>query len=292
MTAPSPFASELKSRVYLKQRLAAEKAEFEAFLREMEWEETPQRRAPMFSIPSPTILPGPESRNGKFRSVVHKYLKERNPNAKKGKTYSFKEGTKEMMEEYSKTGDGDFLAPIAKKDVDHIQKIMSELDDMVAPGPDGKVQIQYFGKKDGPGIAFYDDLKLKGKKHDIIATNPSDLRGDIDAFRGDQVHEMGHALEFNHPKLKNLREAWAKQKTDGVSWHEVVADAGNGKTYVIRYYHVPAVKDYAWAEYGGLPVGVELVSVGLEFMWRNPMSLFKSDEEHFYFIMMVMRGVI
>lgn len=103
------------------------------------------------------------------------------------------------------------------------------------------------------------------------------------------VHELGHAIEFNHPEVLQASRAFLDRRTSGeatkwlggsykkkeVAWFDAFIDPYVGKDYFIH----------------GLRA-TEVVSMGLEYMQRNALEFWQKDRDHFAYIWEIMRGRI
>lgn len=277
MTAPGVDATAIQKEEYIATRLAAEKTEFDSFLSETGFD---LNSVGNYGVTMDTGVA--DGGGGAFRDLVHGYVKDSSELTKKK---AFRDG-KVLLKEWDRTDVRKELTkpdPIAKK---KFEQVRDEIDKFCAPPLDGTkiLDISYYGKKSGSNSAWH----VRWKDKTAICSYDEWTIGT--KFRKVQAHEIGHAIEMANPKAVSLREAYIRKRMADLKpeWHDVVDSKGK----VIRYYHVPAIRDYTWAEYGGHEVGVEWASTGLEFFWQDPYRLYRTDKDHFFWIVMLLRGVL
>jgi hypothetical protein len=111
------------------------------------------------------------------------------------------------------------------------------------------------------------------------------------------VHEMGHALEHQKPSVHEAGKQFLSYRTAGLPLERVADDDGHGEP-------IMAVKDdfdramadkltgyYVGRVYGDRdqPDGIEVISCGLEYMYRDPVQFARNDPEYFQFMVSVLR---
>ena len=115
------------------------------------------------------------------------------------------------------------------------------------------------------------------------------LKSDVRAIT---VHEIGHWYELNLPGVKEKAINYWKSRTGNLGKDKV----SEMNTY--GYNGMRASKGKFKQEYNGkiYPNGVgeigatEIVSLGVEQMFRNPVAFAKSDPDYFAFVYDIMRG--
>lgn len=117
------------------------------------------------------------------------------------------------------------------------------------------------------------------------------IQGQTIHYRGSNVanvvHELGHLLESNVPELRDAALAWrarrikeAGTKTAALGGRYAANEVANPDRFINRY---------VGKIYEGDKV-TEVISVGLEMMYRDPAGFFEADPDHFEFILKIMRG--
>lgn len=99
------------------------------------------------------------------------------------------------------------------------------------------------------------------------------------------VHEIGHLLHNGSPEVQRLTRAFFEDRTVGedlasINWaNEMGKKDGFRDGYVGRVY-----------PFEDVPGGLEVVSMGLEYMYADPVNFYKEDKDHFTFIYALMKG--
>jgi len=100
------------------------------------------------------------------------------------------------------------------------------------------------------------------------------------------VHEYGHFIDFEGSHdTQRITEEFFNRRTQGESMVNI-----NGREGEVGY-RDHFITPYVGRVYGDLK-GLEVMSVGLEYMYHNPEELLRLDREHFKVIYAVMRGVL
>jgi hypothetical protein len=123
--------------------------------------------------------------------------------------------------------------------------------------------------------------------HPAEPARPSQLNLAPDSETRTFVHEITHELEFAHPEINfAAREFLAKRRGDeDLQPLSILSPERRWRSDEISF------KD-KWKEYGGDPYagktygnnGSELVTMGVERLWRDPILFAKEDPEYFEFI--------
>ena len=105
------------------------------------------------------------------------------------------------------------------------------------------------------------------------------------------VHEIGHAVEWFHPEVLQSSLRFWRRRTAGEA-SERLSKLVPGSNYSA---HEIARKDafidaYVGKDYGG--AYTEIVSMGLEYMQRDPLAFWRKDPDHFSYIWDIMRGIV
>jgi hypothetical protein len=135
--------------------------------------------------------------------------------------------------------------------------------------------------KDYRGRAYYSPLNKS------IVLDP-DNKPDI------VIHELGHWLEDNYVDVIAKSMKFYNRRTQGESLTEMATlfpthgyRVGE-VTRVDKFLHPYMGKEYVQ---NGKNTATELVSMGLEMMWREPLELAKKDPDYFDFIWHLLRGL-
>jgi SPP1 gp7 family putative phage head morphogenesis protein len=117
------------------------------------------------------------------------------------------------------------------------------------------------------------------------------MPGNIFMFKGDPsrtvVHELGHVLEFSNPKIHQAAVDFLNRRTEGETpvplkqWSEFYGD--DEITTPDKFIH-----PYMGKRYNG---ATEVVSMGLEYMYADPVKFAQYDPDYFDFIFNLVREV-
>lgn len=124
---------------------------------------------------------------------------------------------------------------------------------------------------------------MKGGKDPVIWLS------DNDASTGTLIHELGHQIEYSNPSIKQAANDFLERRTAGKEVktlneltnstrfepHEVAKEGGFINPYVGKIYGDKAT---------------EVVSMGVEALWRYPSQFIKDDPEHASLIIDILRG--
>ena len=98
------------------------------------------------------------------------------------------------------------------------------------------------------------------------------------------IHEMGHYIEKNSPGVHAKVQAFYDMRTKG----EIAKHLGIGYRPDEMFKKGKFIDNYMGKVY---PNATEILSVGLEYMYNNPMKLMTKDPEMFDFVIDIIRGV-
>lgn len=154
-------------------------------------------------------------------------------------------------------------------------------------------------------------IKMRSMADDYRAdAEPFDGFGRVNiggkSSRAVQVHEMGHTLEFRSDDIaKSTREFLEYRLQKGGKGNVYLADefpeygynaleVGNSDEFdkLVQAMGRPKTsahyigKQYDWTTYN------EILSMGVEYLYRDPVTFAKADPEYFDFIIGVLRGVL
>ena len=107
---------------------------------------------------------------------------------------------------------------------------------------------------------------------------------------GTVVHELAHAIDHAHPSLVARAIAWRDARTAGESWQRLSALTGNSGYAA----HEVAKPDRFFHPYIGKSYGTratEVLSMGLEAMYDDPIKLARDDAGMFDLIFRIMKGL-
>ncbi len=110
------------------------------------------------------------------------------------------------------------------------------------------------------------------------------------------VHELGHILEEFVDEILKASQAVFERRTAGeafVRLSQLRPGVGYGAQELTKKdaWIDPYVgRTYSAAVYGS--DGTEVLTMGLEYMYRNPLEFWRKDSDHFTYIWDIMRGVI
>ena len=107
------------------------------------------------------------------------------------------------------------------------------------------------------------------------------------------VHELGHTFEFSDWRVLEAAERFLKRRAAAdPRGLQNLSEIEEGRGY--------ALWEEAWADkfvesymgkFYGERQGSEIVSMGLEYLWSDPMKLYRLDPEYFAFMVDLLRGV-
>lgn len=104
------------------------------------------------------------------------------------------------------------------------------------------------------------------------------------------IHEIAHAIEYEHPEVASATADFFSERTAGEALQKL-QDLQPGFGY--RSYEVAKPDDfynpYVGRVYKGGPA-TEIVTMGLERMWRDPLDFWEEDPGHFTFTWKIMTG--
>jgi len=102
------------------------------------------------------------------------------------------------------------------------------------------------------------------------------------------IHEMGHWLEFNDPEVNEKAVEFYKRRTEGET-DEWLGDNYSRRELTKRDRFLDPYMGKTYSRKGQI-ANTELVSMGLEYYWDEPVKLAKEDPEYFDFIFDLLRG--
>jgi len=105
------------------------------------------------------------------------------------------------------------------------------------------------------------------------------------------VHEFGHAIEYRNDAVHNALLAFYRARThgqDNEKLADILPNSGYEDYEITRRDSFP--DPYCGKDYGGY--ATELLSMGLQFMYDDPVQFIKKDPEYFNLIYDIMSGVI
>jgi SPP1 gp7 family putative phage head morphogenesis protein len=159
-------------------------------------------------------------------------------------------------------------------------------------------------------LKFIDDklmpstgIQLKFQ-YDLMRAYATGIKGTIhfgayEKNAGVVVHEVGHVLHWNSPEISQLIEEFFMQRTDNLKkpWskrhgEDVIPD-DFFNSYIGRIYGWEEKNNRILEKQGsGLRMyGQEVLSMGLQAMYENPMEFYKKDKEHFLLTYAILRGL-
>jgi hypothetical protein len=157
---------------------------------------------------------------------------------------------------------------------------------MVGPRPGVHcVQMRYDESSFWGDRASYSDHGL--------CVNLKGADGDID---GTIVHELGHWFEVNAPEVLEKAIAFHRRRTEGEKW-VTMNEAEPGANYhetehtkVDNFFRPYVGKLYGdYLKDDGKITATEIVSMGIELMWRSPSYFAETDPDYFDFIWGLLR---
>ncbi len=95
------------------------------------------------------------------------------------------------------------------------------------------------------------------------------------------VHELGHALEFNHPEILEASLRFYDRRTAGEALRAMpfTREQSRFDAFIDPY----VGRDYA-------RTATEVLSMGIEYMSRSPLEFWQKDPDHFAYIWDILRG--
>jgi hypothetical protein len=108
------------------------------------------------------------------------------------------------------------------------------------------------------------------------------------------IHELGHYLENSNPYVHDRALAFLERRTRGnklESLRELTGDKNYEAGEMARQgnFILPYMGKIYRDVYGNI-TGTEIISAGMENMWKNPVSFAKKDPDYFDFLIDVLRG--
>jgi hypothetical protein len=104
------------------------------------------------------------------------------------------------------------------------------------------------------------------------------------------AHEVAHVLEMNNPSVYQAAVAFRERRTQGEKTQSLrsatgVANYGAGeRTRADKFLH-----PYMGKEYPSYMGATEIISMGLEYMYAEPVRFARDDPDYFDFIYTLMR---
>ena len=117
--------------------------------------------------------------------------------------------------------------------------------------------------------------------------------GAVERNAGVVVHESAHVIHWNNKEVANLVNEFFDRRTYGdsmVKYHGENVKKDN-------FYNPYVGRVYGWEDQrlgkadGDKFFGQEVLSMGFQAMYEDPMGFYKKDKEHFLFIYGIMRGL-
>lgn len=105
------------------------------------------------------------------------------------------------------------------------------------------------------------------------------------------VHELGHSIEWFHPDVLRSSLRFYDRRTAG----EAVQRLRDLRPLVNYDFHEMTRVDAFIDPYVGREYGrqfTEVLSMGLEYMSRDPLEFWQKDPDHFAYIWNIMRGIV
>jgi len=100
------------------------------------------------------------------------------------------------------------------------------------------------------------------------------------------VHELAHHVHWESESTRGIADAFWRRRTEGeqlITLYDGTAEKG----YRDRF-----ITPYIGKQYGASQEGLEVLSMGFEYMNRAPVQLRAMDPEHFNLVLAVMAGII
>lgn len=104
------------------------------------------------------------------------------------------------------------------------------------------------------------------------------------------AHELGHVLDAANSNGSALAQAIVQGRIK-VNPRKLARFGPSGKVAYWYYPDVRGISEYATCNYSSFAPGGEFTPENLAYFWRDPMRLFEVDEEAFYFITSLLRGL-
>lgn len=143
------------------------------------------------------------------------------------------------------------------------------------------------GKKIKGDVEFRFDLEEKRAYYDkpnggVVTTG---RRDDVETY----IHEIGHHIENITPGLTRRMKDFLERRTKGEKFRKMSEVTGN-----IMYEDIEITKpDKFFNPYVGkqYPDDTEVLSMGIERLFKDPLEFLKDDREHFELIIDVLKGL-
>jgi SPP1 gp7 family putative phage head morphogenesis protein len=143
-------------------------------------------------------------------------------------------------------------------------------------------------------------VKLKFK-HDLWRAYATGATGEIffgkyEKDAGVIVHETAHVIHWNNPEVADLIHEWYEQRTAG----EKMTKHNGEDTKRDHFYNPYVGRVYGWeAKYGKVQnkftntgfMGQEVLSMGMQAMYTDPIKFYKQDKEHFLLTYAIIKGL-
>ena len=142
------------------------------------------------------------------------------------------------------------------------------------------------------------EKSAKGGKIKLNRTNPTDGRSD--AVKGginmtekaptrSYVHEIGHNVELNSPRIKKRAKEFLERRTRGEKVQKLSDITGNPKW---ESYEVVKPDKFKEPYMGRIyPSGdTEIVSMGVEWLDKDPVGFATQDPDYFTWLINTLRG--
>jgi SPP1 gp7 family putative phage head morphogenesis protein len=154
-----------------------------------------------------------------------------------------------------------------------------------------------------PKLAPESGVRLKFQ-HDLYRAYAIGSKGTIhfgkyEKNAGVVVHEVGHVIHWNNPEIAELIEEFFMKRTENLKkpkskrhGEDVIPD-DFFNSYIGRIYGWEENNNKIYKKRGSKMrmYGQEVLSMGLQAMYENPMKFYKDDKEHFLFTYAILRGL-
>ena len=154
-----------------------------------------------------------------------------------------------------------------------------------------------------PKLAPSTGIKLRFQ-NDLMRAYAVGMKGTIHFGRYERnagviVHEVGHVIHWNSPEVSQLIEQFFMERTKNLTlpwdkrYGEDVIPDDFFNSYIGRVYGWEK-KNNAILEKQGSKLrmyGQEVLSMGLQAMYEDPLKFYKEDKEHFLLTYAIMRGL-
>lgn len=97
------------------------------------------------------------------------------------------------------------------------------------------------------------------------------------------VHEMAHAIHKADDETKEMVSTWFARRTDGYKMTKIHGDEYGYKDEFINH--------YTGKVYGVIEDGEEVVSMGMQHMYNDPVNFYIEDQNHFKMIFSILVGL-